>query len=260
MDNSIRKKLFENYSDTHQTLIQNDWDNCCQFLQKYFLVNYSSIFNTWIQAEDIEVLEIGCNNGAGATALKKLFPKMNYTGVDLSPKDIELAKERLPDSRMKFVCADSSEWCRRHPNKYDLIIFKAVMEHIPKDNLDYFLSSICSAVKKSNSTTQGGIVLADVPNMDWIYAPHERYMDLTHECGYTCESLEQLFCNYFDTTEIFFAENCYEYKKYERIHAVIRKFCRFILGGLMKGAEPYLEPNRLWSRSIIAVGRFGANK
>lgn len=257
MGKNIREKLFENYQSTHQAVIQSNWDDNCRFLQDYFKKNYLPILKTRIKTEIPVILEIGCNDGAGATALKLMFPQMDYTGVDLSPKSIELAKEKLSGPKMKFVCADSSSWCEAHPNKYDLIIFKAVMEHIPKCDLDHFLCSIRLAAKTNG---EGGVILADVPNMDWILASHERYMDLTHECGYTCESLEQLFRNYFEMVDLYLGQNSYEYKKHARAHAMIQRFCRLIVGKLLIGAEPYLEPDRLWSRSIIAVGKSGANK
>ena len=43
----------------------------------------------------------------------------------------------------------------------------------------------------------GGAVLIDVPNMDWLFAGHERYMDFTHELGFTQESLSQLLGGVF---------------------------------------------------------------
>lgn len=55
-----------------------------------------------------------------------------------------------------------------------------------------FLQSIHFGLK------QGWGVIIDVPNMDWLFASHERYMDFTHELGFTVESLGQLGRIYFE--------------------------------------------------------------
>jgi len=39
--------------------------------------------------------------------------------------------------------------------------------------------------------------------MDWIMAQHERYMDLTHEIGFTRESFGELLRLYFNEVSIF---------------------------------------------------------
>ena len=38
--------------------------------------------------------------------------------------------------------------------------------------------------------------------MDWYFAQHERYMDITHEVGFTKESLGQLARLYFNDVKI----------------------------------------------------------
>ena len=45
--------------------------------------------------------------------------------------------------------------------------------------------------KISSSLKPDGMAIIDVPNMDWILGQHERYMDFTHEVGFTRESLAQ---------------------------------------------------------------------
>ena len=66
------------------------------------------------------------------------------------------------------------------------------MEHIEKNRILEFLELV------NNSLIEGGIALIEVPNMDWIWASHERYMDFTHEVGFTKESLRQIMRNFFD--------------------------------------------------------------
>ena len=48
-----------------------------------------------------------------------------------------------------------------------------------------------------------GVAIIQVPNMDWILSNHERYMDFTHEIGYTRESLADIFRLYFMKVDVY---------------------------------------------------------
>lgn len=251
MESPIRQRLFDNYAKTHESIIQPDWNRTSKYLQRYFRKNYYPALKERIKAEHPKILEIGCNNGAGAAALRELFPAMDYTGIDLSPSDIEMANSMLQDPVIRFVCADGAAWCLEHPKTYDLIVLRAVLEHIPKNKVEDFIVSISTALSPSGGG--GGVILVDVPNMDWIFASHERYMDLTHECGYTWESLGQLFRNYFSEVEVSMTQNVYEYHRFTAVHTGMRMICRFILATLLHCAEPYISKERLWNRDIMVI-------
>lgn len=134
-----------------------------------------------------EILEIGCNNGFLANALHEYYPEANIHGVDLSPNDIAYAKARFP--AIEFSCENALDVLKT--NSFDLIIAKDVMEHIPKNEQERFVEKIYAGLK------QNGVCIIQVPNMDWIFSNHERYMDFTHEIGYTRESFKDIFRLYF---------------------------------------------------------------
>lgn len=77
------------------------------------------------------------------------------------------------------------------------IVGKDILEHVEKDKLDGLLSLIHKALKS------GGVAILQVPNMDWIMAQHERYMDLTHEVGFTRESFGEILRLYFRDVTIY---------------------------------------------------------
>ena len=134
-----------------------------------------------------EILEIGCNKGFLASALRDYYPEANIHGVDLSPNDIDYAKRAFPT--IDFSCENAFDVLK--PNSFDLIIAKDVMEHIAKNEQENFVENIYAALK------QNGVCIIQVPNMDWLFSNHERYMDFTHEIGYTRESFKDIFRLYF---------------------------------------------------------------
>jgi len=56
-------------------------------------------------AEGSDVLELGC--GGGSLATRRLADRHRLLGIDISPRQIERARERVPDAT--FRCADATE-------------------------------------------------------------------------------------------------------------------------------------------------------
>lgn len=141
-----------------------------------------------------KILEIGCGEGY---ILKCLQSKgcSNIEGVDLSPEDVEIAKRYI--GMDSIYCADAMEYLLNKKGVYGRIIGKDILEHVEKNRLDEFLNIVKNALKP------GGKVIFQVPNIYWIMAQHERYMDLAHEVGFTRESFGELLRLYFDNVSIF---------------------------------------------------------
>src|SRR5260370_907807 len=57
-----------------------------------------------------EVLSVGCGPGNITRAITKLHPKVNATGIDVSPARIQQAKEASYNNpRARFVCGDARQ-------------------------------------------------------------------------------------------------------------------------------------------------------
>src|SRR5690606_38095694 len=73
----------------------------------------------------ISVLDVGCGSGRIINKLATLFPKSQFTGIDLSPEAVaagETAADKLGNDNVKFVIKDLSDFDRTAPEeKYDLI-------------------------------------------------------------------------------------------------------------------------------------------
>ena len=153
------------------------------FLRNVFTENYCTFCPPSRGQESI--LEIGCNKGFLMKAIKERYPESKSIGIDLSPHDIQYAKEYVPEA--EFYCIDAFEYLEENQSKFDMIFAKDIMEHIPKDRQEKFVRLLHGALKEN------GLCIVQVPNMDWLFSMHERYMDFTHEVGYTRESFADIF-------------------------------------------------------------------
>lgn len=147
-------------------------------LWSHFDVNYAPRLVQFSEAA--AVAEIGSGSGGLLGWLRSRgFDKIQ--GVDQSPEDVRFANEYLGDELV--LEGDAIGFLRDRAGAFDLVVAKAIVEHVAKDQLVELIDSLRVALRP------GGLVLVEVPNMDWLLASHERYMDLTHEVGFTRESL-----------------------------------------------------------------------
>jgi len=108
------------------------------------------------------VLDLGCGNGR----LYDVFmnnPKIKYTGVDFSPKLIDLALERYKDIKSenapRFLVEDLTEF-KIAPKSYDAIILFASYHHILNKK-----ERIALLKKIKNGLKDDGIVIITVWNL-----------------------------------------------------------------------------------------------
>jgi SAM-dependent methyltransferase len=89
------------------------------------------------------VLDAGCGNGAYSRYLSE---KLNVIGVDISEKQIELARQNAP--RAKFICGDITTV--KFPDDYfDGILSFYTIIHIPRDEHYGLLESFYRILKNT---------------------------------------------------------------------------------------------------------------
>jgi SAM-dependent methyltransferase len=242
LDGNYRTRLFADYSATHVAHLHEDDVSKLKWFRRYFIQNYLRHIEGF-DRQTARVLEIGCNRGYLLSALKNCgFQNLN--GIDLSQDCLERAKSLIPDSQLD--CVDALVYLKNRPGNFDIIILKAVLEHTPKVEVFPFLEGIRRALNER------GVVIVDVPNMDWLFATHERYMDFTHEVGFTKESLRQVLSSVFPTVEVVPADRA---SMLSGLDTVKLKLGQAILTMLFSWADPEGAHNPIWSRSLIGVAR-----
>ncbi|MGE0197446.1 MAG: class I SAM-dependent methyltransferase [Simkaniaceae bacterium] len=244
-----RDRLFYHYSKRCDE-IDSGYEEKLAWFHDYALNAFAKYIHPRNHSD--KVLDIGCSRGYLLSVLYAWGFK-NLTGIDLSPNDISHAKVLAPE--ISFEKDDAFEYLAKHQNTFDIIISKAVLEHIEKKRVFEFIEKCYEAL------TPKGILILDVPNMDWLFASHERYMDFTHEVGFTIISLKQIMGEVFSKVEThpidfytFQDKKVPFYKKAKR--NLTRIFARKLLNTLFEWADPQgcSTCNPIWQRSILGVG------
>jgi len=100
-----------------------------------------------------EILDIGCGNGHTLEYFHEKYPDAKLYGLDLSPKAIEIAKEKLPDDATFYTEFLTDLSARK---KFDLILCLGTAEHF--EDLSENLAKVKSLLKKD------GIAYFEMPN------------------------------------------------------------------------------------------------
>lgn len=190
-DDDLRNALLAGYRHGQAATSSGGVYSDLESAWPYYVANYGAIL-TQIPV-DAAILELGPGHGSLLAWLRHVgFTDLR--GVDASPDDVEFANAHLEAPIVER--GDALQYLTDHVETFDLIAAKAVLEHIPRGELLDLVNALHDALKP------GGLLLVDVPNMDWILSGHERYMDLTHESGFTRESLRSLLALRFPSITI----------------------------------------------------------
>ena len=238
-DESHRAVLFQNYSQ-HVDRVDPQRSEKVAWFRHYFEDTYASLLQG--VSRSVPVLDVGCSRGYLLEALRS-FGFSDLTGVDISTVDIERAQAQLP--AVSFVASPAIEYLEQNRSQYGIVILRAVLEHTPKSEIFPLLSAI------HDSLRPGGTAVVDVPNMAWLFAGHERYMDLTHEVGFTRESLSQAMSVVFDAVVVSPVDHL---SRADR-RAWRTRVGRAVLGRLLRWADPQGASNPVFARNLVALGK-----
>ena len=109
----------------------------------------------WIRP-GCKVLDFGCALGYNSGYLTE--QNIDVVGIDISPKCIEIAKERYPKG--KWICADVTDKDNLEPHieEVDFILMSDVIEHVPVDRHQKLFRYL------GFRSTQNAAIIASIPN------------------------------------------------------------------------------------------------
>lgn len=224
------EETYENYLDSCfsrvNKLTQEEYDSISQ--------SYASNYDEFLPKDkEASVLDVGCGVGHFLYYLRKKGYS-NYLGIDVSKSQIEFCKKYIT---RKVIVEDAFEFLKGNERKFDLIVMNDFLEHIPKAK-NFLLLELARRALGSN-----GRIIIKVPNMGNPLGLRLRYMDLTHEVGFTEESLFTVLKHTsFKNIKIFSIKG--KHKFLQIIRNFLLRFIFFIYG--------YTPPRNL-GKTLIAV-------
>jgi len=172
------KKAFDSFYSSHFSRLnvasKEEFDNAAKvygFWYKRFLP----------QKRDARILDIGCGMGQFLYFLKK-EGYTNAIGIDVSKEQVDFARDF---GEFNVILANAFDFLPKNKG-FDAIVGNDIIEHIPREKLLTFLELIY------DSLSPGGKVILKTGNMSNPFGLQARYIDITHETGFTEHSLQQV--------------------------------------------------------------------
>ena len=130
---------------------------------------------------NVDVLELGC--GAGEPITSVLARRARVTAIDISERQLALARERVPDAA--FVLADIAD-VEFRPSSFAAVVAFASITHVPRDSHATLFQRIASWLRP-NGIFAGELGRGDNPGelaSDWMGAPmYWSHFDADHTLG-----------------------------------------------------------------------------
>lgn len=114
----------------------------------------------------VNILEVGCASGKLVTYFSNFFQNKQYTGLDLSPKSIEICKK---NTNFDFICGDFLK--QNFDKKYDLVFSFDVVDHVY--DIDLFFRKIVQSTKKYAYVNSYRGFFPDMTEHKTTYRDHE---------------------------------------------------------------------------------------
>lgn len=156
------------------------------------------------------VLEIGCGIGTQTELLAQYVTQGKITAIDISPKSIEIAQQRLINyTQVTCVTADVITMDVQFNTKFDVIVLPDVIEHIPIQSHAKLFERL------QQYLTQNGFVLIHIPNpnyLAWCHVNTPQLLQVIDQPIYTNVLCGNVYANgfyihYLETYEIW-TNNC----------------------------------------------------
>jgi len=169
------EKVFERYrtAGTRGTALAAAWEGYSEYAALRWLP----------RDKEARILDLGCGAGEFVEYLRHLGYS-NVSGIDYSPEQVAWCRERGLEQVTQV--RDTQAYLRERKGAIDCIVMNNVLEHVPKADIIPLLTLI------RETLPPGGSLIIQVPNMANVFGLAARYLDFTHEVGFTEHSLRQV--------------------------------------------------------------------
>lgn len=149
--------FYNNFSEFQKTIAYNE---------RHFLM-LDNLIGLGL-ASDSNVLELGCGIGIVSSLILRVVKTGRLTAIDISPRSIEIARERNRDKNASFIVGDIVEY-EPAVAAYDFVTLFDVLEHVPVDSHANLFARVSSCMR------QNAKLVVNIPNPEYL-----RYIHATH--------------------------------------------------------------------------------
>lgn len=135
--------------------------NVRDVLPNYEEMNKKVVEEVKLDGRELDILDLGVGTGQTARELLEKYPKSKVTGIDLSPKMLEMAKNRLIkfSNRLKFIEADIIDF--EPSRKYDACVAVLSVHHLNQKEKQQLFSKIFNSLNKKGIFVIGDMIIGD---------------------------------------------------------------------------------------------------
>jgi 2-polyprenyl-3-methyl-5-hydroxy-6-metoxy-1,4-benzoquinol methylase len=202
---------------------------------------YAACYRKFLPAnKNARILDLGCGMGHFLCFLRT-EGYTNYWGIDKSPALVHFSQNNVTK---RVSVADVFDYLKGG-GVFDVIVANDFVEHIPKSKTLNLLTSIYDSLESD------GLLLVKTPNMSNPFGLRFRYIDYTHEQGFTEESLGHILrASGFKKIHIM-GTPCPSHSLIARIRELRRRVAYSIIAGALR-VQGYGSP-RILAPNLIAV-------
>lgn len=85
------------------------------------------------QGEGLQLLDVACGTGSALRQIARAQPSLRYTGLDLSPYYVQVARERLADVADLSLVADNAEDMPFRDGRFDVVTSVFLFHELPRN-------------------------------------------------------------------------------------------------------------------------------
>jgi len=175
-------EVYNKYLESHFIRLNIPSGKAFEYMTKCYLDWYGPYLP---EDKNVRILDFGCGMGHFLYFLKKMGYN-NFVGVDISPQQVAFVSKYITSN---VVLADGFEFLNealRRGDYFYVIVLNDVIEHIPKHRTLELLKLVFNILEP------GGKIFVKTDNLGNPFNLRARYMDFTHEVGFTEHSLYQV--------------------------------------------------------------------
>lgn len=174
-----KEYIYKNYLSTQFKKAHGNIEEGFNLYYNYYKKNYQKHLPN---DKNSKILDIGCGAGHFLYFLEE-ENYLNYLGIDISNENIKFCKSK----GFKVKLYNVFDFFENDKSYFDLIVMNDVIEHFTKEEVTRLLNSI-----NGHLVDGGKLIIKVVNSSNPILSSSSRYMDFTHEVGFTEESLTQI--------------------------------------------------------------------